>query len=301
MKPGLRRKASRQRPGAPGAPPDFFSPQVTRARRFYLDLDPPRTARLAVVCGGVEQSAPDYAIERRSFPFYSIEYVARGQGALELKGNTHSLHPGIVFSYGPGVPHRIRALGGETLVKYFVDFTGRQARALLRGCGLGPGQVSQVFPPNAVQGIFDELIESGLRFGARSADLCVALLTCLALKLKGSHTPPGSPDNLAFQTYVQCRRHIEQNYLRLRTLEAIGAECRVSSAHLCRLFARYDRQTPYQFLLRLKINDAAQNLMTPGALVKQVAEQAGFQDPFHFSRVFKQVLGVSPAQFRQLR
>ena len=65
-------------------------------------------------------------------------------------------------------------------------------------------------------------------------------------------------------------------------------------AYLCRLFQRYDHQSPYQLLLRLKMNFAAEWLQQPGALVKQVAERAGFTDPFHFSREFKSVFGVAP-------
>jgi len=36
-------------------------------------------------------------------------------------------------------------------------------------------------------------------------------------------------------------------------------------------------------------------------MVKQVAEQVGFADPFHFSRAFKAMLGLSPKAFCQLR
>ena len=53
--------------------------------------------------------------------------------------------------------------------------------------------------------------------------------------------------------------------------------------------------------MRLKMNLAAEWLQQPGALVKQVAERAGFTDQFHFSRAFKSVLGVAPDVFRRLR
>jgi AraC-like DNA-binding protein len=46
---------------------------------------------------------------------------------------------------------------------------------------------------------------------------------------------------------------------------------------------------------------AAEWLQQPGSLVKQVAERTGFSDPFHFSRVFKKVLGLSPESFRRMR
>ena len=87
----------------------------------------------------------------------------------------------------------------------------------------------------------------------------------------------------------------------MRTLEQIAKECHINNAYLCRLFRRYDNQSPYQYLLRLKMNFAAERLQKSGALVKNVAEEAGFTDPFHFSRVFTSVLGLSPAAFRDLR
>lgn len=281
--------------------PAFFSPQVAEARRFYLDLKPLKQRRLSVICGGIEHCRPDYAIHRDTFPFYSIEYVARGHGGLKLGGRTHALQPGVIFSYGPDVPHHITAAQSEPLVKYFVDFTGTASLGLLRSCRVAPGQVARVFPSNALVSLFDELIQSGLQMGRHSADLCAGLLNCLALKIACAKAPLEGVDTLAFTTYQQCRQHIEQHFLRLRTLKQIAGECHTNNAYLCRLFRRYDNQSPYQYLLRLKMNHAAKCLQRPGALVKQAAEESGFTDPFHFSRVFISVFGVSPTAFRGLR
>ena len=291
---------SRNKP-SPEAAPAFFSAEVAAARRFYLDLTPPRNRSLAIVCGGLEHCTPDYTIHRETFPFFSIEYVARGRGEVKLKGRCHPLEPGRLFAYGPNVAHHITGDPSNPLVKYFVDFTGSRARELLRSCGLPPGQVSQVFPSNALQPLFDELIQSGLRARPERADLCVKLLECLALRMAGARAPIEGAETMAFATYQNCRRYIEEHFLKLRTLEQIARECHINNAYLCRLFRRYDSQTPYQCLLRLKMNFAAERLQQSGALVKQVAVEAGFADPFHFSRVFNSVLGLSPAAFRDLR
>ena len=286
--------------GASG-PPDFFSPQVSAARRFYLDLTPPPDRPLDVVCGGVEHCAEDYVIRRESFPFHCLEYVARGSGMLTLGGRTHPLKPGRLFSYGPGVEHEIASDSADPLVKYFVNFAGTEAPALLRRCGLAPGTASQVFPPNAAQGLFDELIACGLHGSRHTPELCVRLLECLALKILENNAPMGRSGTLAFATYQSCRRHIQEHFLRLKTLQQIAGECHVDAAYLCRLFRRYDHQSPYHYLLRLKMNQAAEWLQQPGALVKQAAERAGFSDAFHFSRAFKSVFGLAPDQFRKLR
>jgi len=281
--------------------PAFFSPQVVKARRFYLDLNPSRQARLAVVCGGLEHCTPDYAVHRETFPFYSIEYVARGHGELRLKGRPHLLQPGRLFSYGPGRPHRIASDSVDPLVKYFVDFAGTGAPALLQSCRLTAGSVAQVFPPNALSLLFDELILSGLRARRGRRELCVKLLECLALKIAGANASLEEAGTHAFASYQQCRQHIEAHFLRLHGLKQIAGEIHANDAYLCRLFQRYDCQSPYQYLLRLKMNHAAERLQQPDAMVKQVAEEVGFPDPFHFSRVFRNVLGLSPTTFRRLR
>jgi AraC-like DNA-binding protein len=131
--------------------------------------------------------------------------------------------------------------------------------------------------------------------------LCVKLLECLALRIAGASGAGEGHETLAFSSFEQCRQYIERNWLRLVSLRQIADECHVSSAYLCRLFRRYDNQSPYQHLLRLKMNFAADRLRQTGVLVKQVAEEVGFNDPYHFSRVFRSTLGLSPAAFRRLR
>ncbi len=290
----------RRLPERSGAEPEFFSAQVAEARRFYLNLQPPEGTPLAVVCGGLEHCRPDYVIRRQTFPFYSIEYVTRGQGEVRLNGRAHTLGPGSVFAYGPKVAHEITGDPANPLVKYFVDFAGTDALRLLRSCELAPGRLARVFPPSALGLLFDELIESG-HGGGRGQGLCVRLLECVALKVASVQAPAGGPGEPAFGTYQQCRNHIERHFLRLHTLEQIAGECHVNNAYLCRLFRRYSQGTPYQYLLRLKMNHAAARLIQSGALVKQVGGEVGFADPFHFSRVFKKVLGLAPETFRRIR
>lgn len=281
--------------------PDYFSAQVSRARRFYLNLKPKSGTKLTVVSGGVEQCTPDYVINRKSFPCYAVEFVARGSGHLRFKQTQHPLQPGTVFSYGPGIAHEISTDPTKPLTKYFVDFTGIQAPGLLRGCRLRSGSISQVFPSSEIQPLFDELIRCGLRNTPQAPQICARLLEGLLLKVAESRAPLPGRETLAFTTYQQCRDYIHRHFLRLRSLEQIAMECHVDDAYLCRLFKRYDHQTPYRLLMRLKMNYAAGRIQSPGALIKQIAGETGFANPFHFSRAFKFVFGVSPRALCRMR
>ncbi len=252
--------------GLPASPPAYFSLQVTGARRFYLNLNPAPGTRLALVSGGVEQCAPDYVIRRSSFPFYAIEFVARGCGRLKIGPVEHPLRPGSVFSYGPGVAHEISTDPCQRLTKYFADFAGVQAARLLRSCDLEPGTLSQVFPPWEIQPLFDEFIRCGLRGTPQTPHICARLLEGLLLKVAESRAPLPGREALAFTTYTRCREHLRRHFLRLRSLKQLAAECHVDVAYLCRLFKQYDHQTPYHEVQRLKMNFAAERLQSPETL-----------------------------------
>ena len=96
------------------------------------------------------------------------------------------------------------------------------------------------------------------------------------------------------------RRVIERMRSDLRTnldLKTLAAESGYSRNHFLRMFRAATDVTPHQYLLRLRI-EKAQSLMTNKSLrLIDIAESCGFANQSQFSRVFKQVAGVTPKQY----
>jgi AraC-like DNA-binding protein len=271
------------------------------ADRFYLGTQVFPGQALTVVCGGRERCQAGYRIDRADFPYHSIEFVARGRGHIRLDTADHPLTPGSVFSYGPGVPHVITMDANDPLVKYFVDLAGTDAGRLLAEYGPDRGRVLQVTSPEAVLRIFDDLVATGRSDTRYTPLLCAAIARQLLYKVAETSVDRQVRTTAAFATFQTCKEFIRDHHLTIRGLDEVGERCGVDTAYLCRLFKRFDDQSPYQYLLRLKMNAAAHRLQAPGAMVKQVAHELGFRDPFHFSRAFKKVFGLPPDHFRKLR
>ncbi|MEN1677998.1 MAG: AraC family transcriptional regulator [Planctomycetota bacterium] len=281
--------------------PAFFSTAVVASRRFFLDLAPPADTKLAVVCGGFEQCAEDYAIARETFPYYSIELVVRGEGAVTIGGREYPLASGSLFTYGPGVAHQIQTTRRRPLHKFFVDFLGTEAAGLLDTSGVPAGACTRVSPVGDVQLLFNELLRDGQRGHKLAGRLCDSLLRCLGLRIEACRTQESAANSASAATFERCRKHIDQHAERLTSLRQVADECGVDPAYLSRLFQRHGQQPPYQYLLRVRMSIAADRLIGSTASVRSVAERLGYSDPFHFSRTFKSVFGISPSEFRRIR
>lgn len=274
----------------------FISTQISSGEYYYLNLTPKKTEKETVICGGREQCAPDYRMEREGFRFYSIEFVSTGKGTLVLNGKSCPLRPGSLFFYGPGIPHIIETDPEAPMLKHFIDFSGSGLLSLMKQTALShtPLYAASIL---RVRSLFDTLLQTGGTESRHRDALCVLLLKQLILHIDETALPQQEAFSAAWQTYLRCRQYMEQKFSALKTVEQTAAECRLDKAWLCRLFQRYAEESPLQLLTRLKMARAAESLAGGTLLVKQVAEEAGYPDPYHFSRVFKRVYGIPPEHF----
>ena len=280
--------------------PDFMSTQVLQARRFYLEAEVRNKAPLAVVCVGWEKCARDYLIDRDTFPFLSVEFVAAGKGQLEIDGTQHELKAGSLFAYGPGVRHCMRTDPTELLDKYFVDFTGSRALPLMEELDLQPGKLHHNQHGHDLRDAFEHLIRLAGHVGVYTPRTCALQLELLLLATRYGGGEMSTEPDRAFATFERCRRHMEDHFLDFSTVDDFAEVCHVNVAYLCRLYRKYSGLSPYQYLMQIKMKWAANRLHTGEVLVREVADELGI-DPFQFSRSFKRIHGVSPAAFIKIR
>ena len=83
------------------------------------------------------------------------------------------------------------------------------------------------------------------------------------------------------------------------SLDEMAQSIGLSTAHFARMFRKSTGETPYQFVLRQRVERAKAMLRAPDARVLDVAVACGFKTQQHFAQVFRDVCGVSPTQYRQ--
>lgn len=83
-------------------------------------------------------------------------------------------------------------------------------------------------------------------------------------------------------------------------LATIAAEVDVHPVHLARVFRRYEGCTVGAYVRNLRIEYACRQLLTSDEALSTIAHAAGFADQSHFSRSFKQRMGLSPSVYRKM-
>lgn len=82
-------------------------------------------------------------------------------------------------------------------------------------------------------------------------------------------------------------------------VSTLAAQASISTSHYFALFKRQTGTAPIDYFIRLRMNHARELLDSTRSSIKEIAAEMGYDDPFYFSRVFKSVHQVAPAEYRR--
>lgn len=96
---------------------------------------------------------------------------------------------------------------------------------------------------------------------------------------------------------VKIKRYLLEHYTQTVTVEMAADEAGLNPVYCGALFKRQTGMSILEYLNRLRVSRARALLEYGGARVGEAAQQAGFKDPYYFSRVFTRYVGCSPAEY----
>ena len=67
------------------------------------------------------------------------------------------------------------------------------------------------------------------------------------------------------------------------------------------MFKQKTGYAPIDYFMQMKIQQACQQLDFSDRSIKDIAMTMGFEDPYYFSKRFKQVIGLPPQRYRLLK
>lgn len=83
------------------------------------------------------------------------------------------------------------------------------------------------------------------------------------------------------------------------TVSEMADFCHISENQFRRVFKKRTGMSPKHYSDCLKMQIASERLLSSEEALDRIAEQLGYVDRFHFSKVFKRIRGISPDQYRK--
>jgi Response regulator containing CheY-like receiver domain and AraC-type DNA-binding domain len=95
--------------------------------------------------------------------------------------------------------------------------------------------------------------------------------------------------------------YIRGNYRDKITLEEVARRYEITPEYLSTLFNREMEINFSTFLKQFRISHAKRLLIGTDKKIYEIAEDIGYGDPKYFARVFKEEIGISPVEYREIR
>lgn len=228
---------------------------------------------------------------------YLLVYVAKGEGTYYVNRKLHQVTENDFFVLPIVHAHALHSSITNPWSIYWAYFSGSQAANIaqhLMGKKYAPrkakplvGRIAQfndILHHLELMENLENLVYANSRF---YSFLCSFRLMVL------SNRKYGRKDGV-----VQSMDYMRENINRVIALESLAAVAGLSVSHYCALFKQKTMQTPMQLFTSMKIQRACQLLQNKNQSIKAVAYALGFFDQYHFSKVFKQIMGIAPKSFR---
>ncbi|WP_158082044.1 AraC family transcriptional regulator [Paenibacillus ferrarius] len=103
-----------------------------------------------------------------------------------------------------------------------------------------------------------------------------------------------------FLLYRRLVNLLDETYTTNPSSEDLEQALHHNYEYLCQIFKKYASTTIGSYVHQLQIQKAKHLLTSTSRMIRDIAEEVGFQDPYYFSRIFKKLEGISPQQFRDI-
>lgn len=160
-------------------------------------------------------------------------------------------------------------------------------------------RVMEVQHPAVYRELFLRL-SAAYNSGGDAASLqAVATLLEIISRLMSHHASVSETAQPSASLVRTAQRYMDRHYSEQITLADIAAYCNLSPIYFHQQYTALADHTPHAYLADKRIARAKVMLRTEDASVAQVADACGFSSQSYFCACFKQVVGVSPGQYKK--
>ena len=248
--------------------------------------------------------------------YMEIGYCYEGTGTLTLGKKNYRFNGGEFTVIPQNYPHTTNS-DDDTVSRWeylFVDAEG----ILQETCGHNPIRQERMsrrlnsralflkekdYPSlgGKVRRILDIMRNTEEFYQEEAAGLLTALLAGIARNNQetSEKEESGLEDSKFSVMIAQTLQYISTHYAEPIKVKELASICHISETHFRRIFSSYMNMSPLEYINQVRIRMACEHLKRTDEPIAEIAVKCGFSTNSTFNRNFKQLLGVTPMEWRK--
>jgi len=247
-----------------------------------------------------------------SHDFPELAYVLSGVGKYRIDDAIYDVKEGDLIAINPGVRHQaLYTEPDNATTEFFVGFTD------VRFAGLPVNHLPlpQDSPIISVKGEIKQKFsricasmeaENSVSWEGRYFMQKTYLMQMLLLLLKEQIQPVELKTGYAFESVN--KKHVverivdyfNEHFAEKISLDQIAENMYLSPFYISKIFKSETGHTPINYLIKIRMERAKELLENDWeGSIQEVAATVGYEDAYHFSKLFKKSFGVSPSEVRK--
>ena len=265
---------------------------------FLPDSDP--------ILGGVLKTEPGFLDMPRVMHVHDdrleILFLSEGEATHIIGNHTCKVKAGDLITYNAGVPHEEFIGATADLSAYAIIITGLRMKNLPPNTLFGEDQhpIIRTGPQMALIHSLVDQMNGKLASGRPSSifyanSMAVTLLCYILDSLDGS---PVKIREIETTNGLRIKAYLDSHFKDTVTLQALSRELYLNPSYISHVFKNYSGYSPMQYVTRRRIGEAQSLLIHTDLQLSEIALSVGYANSSMFSRAFKQLVGITPHQYR---
>ena len=249
------------------------------------------------------------AAKADSHDYAKLIFVLSGQGKYRIEHKIYTVSEGDLIVINPGVLHQSLVSNPENpTTEAIVGFTDIQFAGFLLNEVPLPEDGAVIHTQGELrQKLFkiftsmdaENVVRRTGRYYMLKAYLMQALLLLVREQTEAIAVSTGCSFKSANKKYVveQMIEYFEDHYAEKISLDQIADNTYLSTVYISKIFKAETGDTPIRYLINIRL-EKAKELLENGweGSIQEVAMEVGYDDAYHFSKLFKKRYGVSPSK-----
>lgn len=247
--------------------------------------------------------------------FTELTIILSGNGRYIVEGNTYDVEAGDILICSPGVHHQNQIVNpDEPTVEFFTGFIGYQFRNMPPNCiELKDGgyllRLSTDAKMEVMKKCYEMLAENDACQVGKYFMLKARLIEILMLMMREIvEEPENRQKGYNFESYnrsyvvKQIVTYLNEHYSQKISLDQIAHNMYLSPVYISKIFKEETGESPINYLIKIRLKKAKDTLENSrNGSIKSIANSVGYDDVYHFSKLFKKYYGMSPQNYRKQR